>query len=76
MFGTFACPDTCGFAKVAALEIETQVKNSAKDNNESRKGKVNENKLKHEQYQLFITSFNNKEDGRNKFNITFNKYHV
>ena len=32
MFGTFLSPDTCGFAKIAALEIEKEVKNAVKGN--------------------------------------------
>ena len=74
MFGTFACPDTCGFAKVAALEIETQIQKTAKKNSVSIKGKENTYKLKKEQYQLFNTYFNNKEDQRNNFNINYSKY--
>jgi hypothetical protein len=42
MYGTFPCLDTCGFAKVAALEIEEQIRNTAKENSELTKGKENE----------------------------------
>ncbi|CAB3980182.1 Hypothetical predicted protein [Paramuricea clavata] len=76
MYGTFPCPDTCGFAKVAALEIEEQIRNNAKENSELTKGKENEYKLKQKQYQQFNTNFNNKEDGRNNFEINFTKYNT
>jgi hypothetical protein len=76
MYGTFPCPDTCGFAKVAALEIEEQIRNTAKENSELTKGKENEYKLKQEQYRQFNTNFNNKEDGKNNFEINFTKYNT
>jgi hypothetical protein len=76
MYGTFPCPDTCGFAKVAALEIEEQIRNNAKENSELTKGKENEYKLKQEQYRQFNTNFNNKEDGKNNFEINFTKYNT
>lgn len=43
MFGAFACPDTRGFAKVAALEIETQIQKTAKKIIESINWKGNTN---------------------------------
>ena len=77
MFGTFPCPDTCGFAKVAALEIEEQVRNTGKENSEHLpKGKENQYKLRQERYQPFNANFNDKEDGRTNFEINFTMYNT
>ena len=74
MFGTFLSPGTCGFAKIAALEIEKEVKNAVKENAASSSD--NTTKLKQEQYKQFNAYFNNSEDGKNKFEISFLKYNI
>ena len=74
MFGTFLSPDTCGFAKIAALEIEKEVKNAVKGNAASSSD--NKTKLKQVQYKQFNAYFNNSEGGKNKFEINFLKYNI
>lgn len=70
MFGTFLCPDTCGFAKVAALEIEEQVLNAAKENNKQTPGGKNtENSINQEQFRVFSANFN-----KDRYQINFTKY--
>lgn len=74
MFGTFLSPDTCGFAKIAALEIEKEVKNAVKGNGAS--ACENTTKPKQEQYKQFNAYFNNSEGGKNRFEISFSKYNI
>ena len=74
MFGTFLSPDTCGFAKIAALEIEKEVKNAVKGN--GAPSSDNTTKLKQEQYNQFNAYFNNSEGGKNRFEISFLKYNI
>lgn len=77
MFRTFLCPDTCGFAKVAALEIENQVRNDARNNDKILHGGTNYDKKhisRQEQYKLFNANFNN--NGQDKFQINFSKYYT
>ena len=74
MFGTFLSPDTCGFAKIAALEIEKEVKNAVKRNGASSSD--NTTKLKQEQYKQFNAYFNNSEGGKNRLEISFLKYNI
>ena len=74
MFGTFLSPDTCGFAKIAALEIEKEVKNAVKGN--GAPSSDNTTKLKQEQYNQFNAYFNNSKGGKNRFEISFLKYNI
>ena len=74
MLGTFLSPDTCGFAKIAALEIEKEVKNAVMGNGASSSD--NTTKLKQEQYKQFNAYFNNSEGGKNRFEISFLKYNI
>ena len=71
MFGTFACPDTCGFAKVGSLHIEEEVKKSEKERGLPAKGRKNQLRSKQEQHKAFNSYFNKDK----KFEISFAKYH-
>jgi hypothetical protein len=74
MFGTFLSPDTCGFAKIAALDIEKQVNSADKKNGESSSDKATE--AKQLQYREFNANFNTGNACENKFQIGYNKYHT
>ena len=65
MFGTFLSPDTCGFAKIAALDIEKQVNSADKKNGESSSDKATE--AKQLQYREFNANFNTGNACENKF---------
>ena len=70
MSGTFLCPNSCGFAKIVALEIHrstvlTRQQDESKTKHQAR--------LKLEQYNKFKSTFSS--DDRDSFSIDFVKFH-
>ncbi|XP_031553138.1 uncharacterized protein LOC116290271, partial [Actinia tenebrosa] len=70
MSGTFLCPNSCGFAKVAALEIARTTVLIREQGESSTKYKAH---LKTEQYNKFKSIFSS--DDWERFSIDFIKFH-
>ena len=72
MSGTFLCPNSCGFAKVVAVQVSKEAAGLIKKA-ENESATKNCARIKHEQYTLFNSEFS--EAGTNKFYIDFASYH-
>ena len=71
MAGTFLCPNTCGFAKVLAVEVARQISSSiVRDPGES--STKFQARLKQEVFKAYNTAFS---DCREQFSIDFVKFH-
>lgn len=70
MAGTFLCPNTCGFAKVVALEVSRKVAESLRREEGESKTK-HHIRLQHEQYDQFKSFFSIVKES---FNIDFTKF--
>lgn len=67
MSGTFLCPNTCGFAKVVALEVSREVsKRSSKEPSESPTRF--KSRVKSEEYGLFQSYFTDTSEGKLQVN--------
>ena len=68
MSGTFLCPNSCGFAKVVAVEISREAAGLVKkaENESATKYCA---RIKQKQYNMFNSEFS--EVGNNKFLIDF-----
>lgn len=71
MAGTFLCPKTCGFAKVAALEV---AKGTVLPRDEDECTFKYQGRLKLEQYKQFKTCFSSDDIG-DAFSIEFLQFH-
>lgn len=72
MAGTFLCPNSCGFAKVVAIQVAREADSSVKKESKESDTKYRA-RLKQEQYKQYTNEF--AEITQGNFNMDFTRFH-